>query len=66
MEYPALRPLVLILKALLRRAHYHEPVMGGLSSHGLVLMVGTLLRLREKELGADALQRMPVSAAESK
>ncbi|KAG8459724.1 hypothetical protein KFE25_003176 [Diacronema lutheri] len=59
-EYPALRPLVLIGKALLRRAHYHEPVMGGLSSHGLVLMVGTLLRIREKEIGAIALRHTPV------
>lgn len=61
LEYPALRPLVLILKALLRRAHYHEPFIGGLSSHGLVLMVGTLLRVREKADGRELLASLPVS-----
>lgn len=61
LDYPPLRPLVLILKALLRRAHYHEPFMGGLSSHGLVMMVGTLLRVREREQGAYAVRGVPLS-----
>mmetsp|Transcript_1324 Transcript_1324/g.4163 ORF Transcript_1324/g.4163 Transcript_1324/m.4163 type:complete len:323 (-) Transcript_1324:117-1085(-) len=60
-ELPALRSLVLILKALLRRAHYHEPFIGGLSSHGLVLMVGTLLRTRAAALGPDAVHGAPIS-----
>lgn len=60
-QYAPLRPLVLILKALLRRAHYHEPFIGGLSSHGLVMMVGTMLRVREIESGSDALHATPLS-----
>mmetsp|Transcript_42945 Transcript_42945/g.105900 ORF Transcript_42945/g.105900 Transcript_42945/m.105900 type:complete len:468 (+) Transcript_42945:137-1540(+) len=58
-DCPALRPLVLILKALLRRAQYHEPVMGGLSSHGLVMMVGTLAKIRERDNGPGWLAETP-------
>lgn len=60
-EYPALQPLVLIIKALLRRSHYHEPFFGGLSSHGTVMMVVTMLKVIERDEGAEALAKYPLS-----
>eukprot|EP00941_MAST-03F_sp_MAST-3F-sp1_P001695 g1695.t1 len=48
--YPALRPLVLILKQLLFSKKLSNPYSGGLGSYALVLMVASLLQQRRSAL----------------
>jgi DNA polymerase sigma len=38
-EYKVLKPITIALKAILQSANLHNPVKGGLSSYGLILMV---------------------------
>jgi DNA polymerase sigma len=45
-ELPALRPLTLTLKALLRGAGLNEVFWGGLSSYAVTLMVVAHLKVR--------------------
>ena len=47
--HPELRPLVLVLKKLLKENDLNNPYTGGLSSYALVLMVEGLLRVHQLE-----------------
>ena len=38
-QYECLKPLVLALKNILKRAHLNDPYKGGISSYGLILMI---------------------------
>ena len=46
---PSLRPMVLVLKEVLRRKGLNDPFEGGMGSYGLVLMV-TFLLLKQRRL----------------
>jgi hypothetical protein len=48
--YPALRPLVLVLKQLVHGKRLSNPYTGGLGSYALVLMVASLLQQRRAAL----------------
>jgi DNA polymerase sigma len=46
-KYPALKPIVLVLKQLLNLTGLSDPYMGGLSSYGLVVMIVGYFQLLE-------------------
>jgi hypothetical protein len=48
-KLPSLRPMVLVLKEVLRRKGLNDPFEGGMGSYGLVLMV-TFLLLKQRRL----------------
>lgn len=50
MDYPDLRPIVLIIKKLLEMHNLNKPYHGGLNSYSLVLMSSTFL----EEYGASS------------
>ena len=51
-QYESLKPLVLVLKNILKRANLNDPYKGGISSYGLILMIVTFLQT-QKRIGKD-------------
>ena len=51
-QYECLKPLVLVLKNILKRANLNDPYKGGISSYGLILMIVTFLQT-QKKIGKD-------------
>ena len=51
-QYESLKPLVLVLKNILKRANLNDPYKGGISSYGLILMIVTYLQT-QKKIGKD-------------
>ena len=51
-QYECLKPLVLVLKNILKRANLNDPYKGGISSYGLILMIVTFLQT-QKRIGKD-------------
>ena len=51
-EYKSLKPMVLAIKNILKRANLNDPYKGGLSSYGLILMIIFFLQ-KQKSLGID-------------
>ena len=51
-EYQSLKPLVLAIKNILKRANLNDPYKGGISSYGLILMIVFFLQ-RQKSSGKD-------------
>ena len=51
-QYESLKPLVLVLKNILKRANLNDPYKGGISSYGLILMIVSFLQT-QKSLGND-------------
>ena len=51
-QYESLKPLVLVLKNILKRANLNDPYKGGISSYGLILMIVTFLQT-QKKIGKD-------------
>ena len=51
-QYECLKPLVLVLKNILKRANLNDPYKGGISSYGLILMIVTYLQT-QKKIGKD-------------
>ena len=52
LQYECLKPLVLVLKNILKRANLNDPYKGGISSYGLILMIVTFLQT-QKKIGKD-------------
>ena len=46
-KYESLKPLVLALKNILKRANLNDPYKGGISSYGLILMIVYFLQQQE-------------------
>lgn len=51
-EYDCLKPLVLAIKNILKRANLNDPYKGGISSYGLILMIIYFLQ-KQKSMGMD-------------
>ena len=51
-EYKSLKPLVLAIKNILKRANLNDPYKGGISSYGLILMIIFFLK-KQKNSGVD-------------
>ena len=51
-EYKSLKPLVLAIKNILKRANLNDPYKGGISSYGLILMIVFFLQ-KQKSAGID-------------
>ena len=51
-EYKSLKPLVLAIKNILKRAYLNDPYKGGISSYGLILMIVYFLQ-KQKSSGID-------------
>ena len=51
-QYECLKPLVLSLKNILKRAHLNDPYKGGISSYGLILMIIYFLK-KQNSSGID-------------
>ena len=51
-EYKSLKPLVLAIKNILKRANLNDPYKGGISSYGLILMIIFFLQ-KQKLSGVD-------------
>ncbi len=51
-QYECLKPLVLVLKNILKRANLNDPYKGGISSYGLILMIVNYLQT-QKKIGKD-------------
>lgn len=48
-KYESLKPLVLALKNILKKANLNDPYKGGMSSYGLILMIVSFLQKQKKE-----------------
>ena len=51
-QYESLKPLVLVLKNILKIANLNDPYKGGISSYGLILMIVSFLQA-QKRVGND-------------
>ena len=51
-KYESLKPLVLCLKNILKRANLNDPYKGGISSYGLILLIVYFLQ-KQQEIGLD-------------
>jgi non-canonical poly(A) RNA polymerase PAPD5/7 len=51
-DYKSLKPLVLAIKNILKRANLNDPYKGGISSYGLILMIVFFLQ-KQKSTGID-------------
>ena len=51
-QYESLKPLVLALKNILKKANLNDPYKGGISSYGLILMIVSFLQ-KQKKIGKD-------------
>lgn len=66
-KYPALKPIVLILKQLLNLTGLSDPYMGGLSSYGLVVMiVGYFQLIQYREIMRNTREQQELQDQKSK